>query len=101
MVADARRHSDRHEQAGITDAVLRGPGRWMPRAPSSTMSAVAAGCVGSLATVGIMATLDADGGHRTLRAGGAWAAATLLALPLVGRSHGGWSAEWMRWKRQI
>ena len=91
MVADARRHSDRHEQAGITDAVLRGPGRWMPRTPSSTMSAVAAGCVGSLATVGIMATLDADGGHRTLRAGGAWAAATLLALPLVWRSHGGWS----------
>jgi hypothetical protein len=91
MVVDTRRHSDRHERVGITDAVLHGPGRWMPRAPSSTMSAVAAGCVGSLATVGIMATLDADGDTRILRVGGAWAAVSLLALPLVWRSPGGWS----------
>jgi hypothetical protein len=91
MVVDARRHSDRHERVGITDAVLRGPGRWIPRPPSSTMSAVAAGCVGALATVGVMATLEADGDTRTLRTGGAWAAATLLALPLVWRSQGGWS----------
>jgi hypothetical protein len=91
MVVDARRHTDRHERVGITDAVVRGPGRWMPLHASSTMQALAAGCVGALAATGIMATVEADGDTRTLRTGGAWVAAILPSLPLVWRSHGGWA----------
>ena len=91
MVVDARRHTDRHVRVGITDAVLRGPGRWLPPHVSSAMHALTAGCVGALAASGAIATLEADGDSRALRTGGAWMAATLLALPLVWRSHGGWS----------
>ena len=91
MAVDARRHTDRHERVGITDAVLRGPGRWLPPHVSSTMHALAAGCVGALAAIGIVATLEAEGDTRALRTAGAWVAATLLALPLVWRSHGGWT----------
>lgn len=90
VVVDARRHTDRHERVGVTEAVLRGPGRWMPPEPSSAMRAIAAGCVGALTTVGIVATLEADD-NPTLRTGGAWAAAVLLALPIVWRTPGGWS----------
>lgn len=90
VVVDTRRHTDRHERVGVTEAVLRGPGRWMPPEPSSAMRAVAAGCVGALATVGIVGTLEADD-HTSLRTGGAWVAAGLLALPIVWRTPGGWS----------